>query len=421
MEAGQAPLSTWRAPLTDGILVLPASDAVEARQVQDGDVVWRRGVAPLSPRCAMTCRDLVLVGGVSPTGMPDLVALDRASGAPRFAIRLGGVFAAPIAVDWGFIAASTHALAAFDTAGSRLWQVDFPRTADGLPGGPALARPALLEDLVIAGAADGRLHAYALADGHEVWSVELPRRLLSGAASDGHQVVVATRDLIMAFDADGKERWRHPIAGDPAYASPVVAGGIVYAATGTGATVLALTAAGGDLLWQRPIGNDCYSQPALARDHIVVGDMANRLVVIERSTGRIVGENALAGTGGVYLSDPVLADHVVGVGTADGTYHVLAPDAAAPPGPSTDHHLVTAPNPFTSEVRLLEVPAGLAAGAELRVFDAAGHLRRRITVTGTNAAWDGRDDNGRVVPAGIYFLRLSAGNNAAEGKVILIR
>jgi outer membrane protein assembly factor BamB len=419
IEAGQAPLSAWRAPLVDGILILPSSEAVEAREALSGDVVWRHEVAPLSPRCAATLGDLVMVGGVAPDGTPDLVALDRASGVQRFAIRLGGVFAAPVAVDGGFVAASTHALGAFDTQGTRLWQVDFPRTQDGLPGGPALARPALLGDLVIVGAADSRLHAYSLAAGHEVWSVELPRRLLAGGTSDDQQVVVATRDIILAFTADGRERWRHAITGDPAYASPVIADDVVYAATGTGASVLALTAEKGELIWQRSIGHDCYSRPALARDHVVVGDMANRLLVIERSTGRIEGANELAGMGGVYLSDPVLADQVVGVGTADGTYHVLVPDSAPAAAPG-DGRLLAVPNPFRSEVRFLEIPAG-ATGAELRVFDVDGRLRRRIAVQEENPTWDGADESGKALPAGIYFLRLNSGNDVIEGKVVRIR
>lgn len=415
---GEVALSSWRAPLRDQVLLLPAADGVEARAARTGDLLWRADLGALSPRTAAYCQDLVLVGGVAPAGEPDLVALDAASGAVRFGVRLGGVFAAPIPTAGGFVAASTHALAAYDAAGTRLWQVDFPRTADGYPGGPGLARPALLGDLVLAGAADARLHAFALADGREVWSSPLPRRLLAGVATDGSQAIVSTLGTIIAFDALGRERWRRAIAGDPAYATPAVAGGLVYAATGTGGAVLALDAADGRLVWITELGTDCYSHPAITREHVLVGDMTSRLLALERQGGAIAWSTGLLGSGGVYLADPVVADSLVGVGTADGTFEVLASDPA--PAPPARAALRFAPNPFRDEVTIL-VPESEGA-ARLLVFDASGRLRRAIAVAaGSPPRWDGRDDRGRAVPAGTYFLRFVDGSGPHVGKVERLR
>jgi len=420
VAAGELTLSSWRAPLRDMVLILPAADGVEARAARTGEVLWRASLGSLSPRAAAYRGDLVLVGGVAPAGEPDLIALDAASGGRRFAVRLGGVFAAPIATPGGFVTASTHALAAFDAAGARLWQVDFPRTAAGYPGGPGLARPALLGELVLAGAADSRLHAFALADGHEVWSAPLPRRLLSGVAADGAQAIVSTLDTIIAFDPLGHERWRRAIAGDPAYATPAVADGVVYAATGTGGAVLALDAAGGRLLWTAELGADCYSQPAITRDHVIAGDTAGRLLAIERAGGATAWSAELSGGGGVYLADPVVADSLVGVGTADGTFEVLKSDPA--PVPPAAGALRFAPNPFRDEVTILVPESEPEGAAELLVFDASGRLRRRIAVAaGTRPRWDGRDRAGRALPAGTYFLRLNNERGARSGKVERLR
>lgn len=417
VDAGELTLSSWRAPLRDQVFVLPAAGAVEARAARTGTLLWSSSLGSLSPRSAAYLGELLLVGGVSPAGEHDLVALDAVSGAVRFGVRLGGVFAAPVPTANGFVAASTHALAAFDAAGTRLWQVDFPRTADGHPGGPALSRPALLGDLILAGAADSRLHAFALADGHEVWSAPLPRRLLSGVAADSAQGIVSTLGAIIAFDAFGNERWRRVIDGDPAYATPALGEGVVYAASGTGGAVFALDAASGRIIWENRLGADCYSQPALTCEHVVVGDMASRLLAIDRQSGWTAGRWTLTGAGGVYLADPVVADSLVGVGTADGTFEVLAsePESAPPPAPGA---LRFAPNPFADQVELAGPASAPDRATELLVFDAGGRLRRRIAIpAGTTPRWDGRDGAGRALAAGIYFLCLDDGVRALTGKV----
>jgi len=54
------------------------------------------------------------------------------------------------------------------------------------------------------------------------------------------------------------------------------------------------------------------------------------------------------------------------------------------------------------------------ASVSLEVADAAGRIRRRILSSRAQPAgnltltWDGRDDAGRPVPSGTYFLRLRA-------------
>ncbi len=64
--------------------------------------------------------------------------------------------------------------------------------------------------------------------------------------------------------------------------------------------------------------------------------------------------------------------------------------------------------------------------ADLAVFDASG---RRVRTLASGAqprglvtlSWDGRDDGGRAVSAGIYFLRLSAGERSETRRVTLLR
>ncbi len=66
-----------------------------------------------------------------------------------------------------------------------------------------------------------------------------------------------------------------------------------------------------------------------------------------------------------------------------------------------------------------------SARATIVVYDAAG---RRVRVladgelgAGTHAiAWDGRDQRGAAVPAGVYFVRASAGDARREQRLVVI-
>jgi hypothetical protein len=83
------------------------------------------------------------------------------------------------------------------------------------------------------------------------------------------------------------------------------------------------------------------------------------------------------------------------------------------------------PNPFAGSATLrYGQPAGRAA--DLVVFDTAGRTVRCLA-GGTAAAgprtveWDGRDDAGRVVPTGVYFVRLRGPGCSLTQRLLRIR
>lgn len=91
------------------------------------------------------------------------------------------------------------------------------------------------------------------------------------------------------------------------------------------------------------------------------------------------------------------------------------PEVPAPAGPLPN------PAPHGSAIRF-EVPPG--SPVELSIYDPTGRLRRTIRgrpAAGTERAiaWDGRDEAGRLLPAGTYAYRLRVGAAITAGKVTL--
>jgi flagellar hook assembly protein FlgD len=83
------------------------------------------------------------------------------------------------------------------------------------------------------------------------------------------------------------------------------------------------------------------------------------------------------------------------------------------------------PNPFNPEtVFAFRIPeAGLAV---LEVYDVRGQLVRvllegRLEPGRHEAVWDGREQDGRPVPSGIYLVRLTAGRSCRIQRTALLR
>jgi hypothetical protein len=83
------------------------------------------------------------------------------------------------------------------------------------------------------------------------------------------------------------------------------------------------------------------------------------------------------------------------------------------------------PNPFNPSTSIrFSLP--VAARVSLRVYDVAGRPVRTLLDEDRpagehGAAWDGKDDRGAAVPAGVYFYRLAAGEELLSRKMILLK
>jgi flagellar hook assembly protein FlgD len=87
--------------------------------------------------------------------------------------------------------------------------------------------------------------------------------------------------------------------------------------------------------------------------------------------------------------------------------------------------LLVSPNPSRGSAGLaFSLPE--AGAVSLRIFDAQGGAVRSL-LEGSHAAgdrrvvWDGRDERGRIVGAGVYYATLRAGNRTSTRPITIMR
>lgn len=89
--------------------------------------------------------------------------------------------------------------------------------------------PAIADGSVYAVAADGSLARIDAASGHQLWRINVGTPLTAGVGSDGATVAVAAeKGVLMAFDSDGKLRWKAQ-ASSEILSAPAVGQGLVIA------------------------------------------------------------------------------------------------------------------------------------------------------------------------------------------------
>jgi hypothetical protein len=87
--------------------------------------------------------------------------------------------------------------------------------------------------------------------------------------------------------------------------------------------------------------------------------------------------------------------------------------------------LTISPNPSGSTVRIVApIPPSRAPGgtAALEVADLAGRVvRRMVAPLASGFTWDGRGEDGRLLPVGVYLYRVSTGQHTWRGRSCLLR
>jgi hypothetical protein len=107
----------------------------------------------------------------------------------------------------------------------------------------------------------------------------------------------------------------------------------------------------------------------------------------------------------------------------DGTLTPVSDDPASTV-PRSGATLTAAPNPF-NPATTLRFRTGAAGAVRLTVYDARGRQVRMLVnqqlSAGEHAArWDGRDDAGRAVAAGVYLARVTASSGEATTAKLML-
>lgn len=128
------------------------------------------------------------------------------------------------------------------------------------------------------------------------------------------------------------------------------------------------------------------------------------------------------GPGGVPVTDLVI---VSASGTPYGAGGATAVADAAPDGIGDAAHLAAFPNPTRGDVELrFALPRPVVP--RLNIYDSTGRRVRGLEDANVRAGvqsvlWDGRNDQGALVPSGVYFARVSWQDQSATTRVTLLR
>lgn len=225
----------------------------------NGATLWQTDLTPVSDRADDASGGGLAAGGglvFATTGFGELVALDPASGAVA-------------------------------------WRQKF----DAAPAGA----PAFADGRVYVTARDGSAWGISAADGKVLWSLPgSPGSGVTGGTSpavDARQVIFPfSSGLMVAADkASGQGLWNAYVAGERqgrAFASvrdvtgdPVIAGGVVYAATSSG-RIVAVNADTGLPVWSA--GEGATSPPLVAGGSVFVVNDEDQLVRLSASSGEVI-------------------------------------------------------------------------------------------------------------------------------------
>jgi len=163
---------------------------------------------------------------------------------------------------------------------------------------PGQAGPTVDDDRYYVVGEPGELAAFDTATGRPLWRVDTKERLSAGVgAADGLVAVGTRKGDLLAFDRDGKARWRAALGSDVAVA-PAVGQGAVVVRTGDG-HIVGLSASDGSRKWAFARNTPVLvlhasGAPAISDKVAYVPFPGGKLLAVEVDSGKVLWEATVA-------------------------------------------------------------------------------------------------------------------------------
>jgi glucose/arabinose dehydrogenase len=143
-----------------------------------------------------------------------------------------------------------------------------------------------------------------------------------------------------------------------------------------------------------------------------------RVVFVPGTVDQVALVEVFADLGESVLDVTTGADGLLWVATATKIWRILPPGVASVELPVARASLAAAPNPFTRGVAL--TLSGTESYDRLDVIDLAGRRVRSIVAGAATLFWDGRDEDGREAPAGVYLVRTRGTGTTLTRRVVKV-
>jgi len=281
------------------VYVAGSGGRVVAVDLESGSDQWSRNLDITISGGVGTGDGLVLVGGLD----GEVVALDRRDGSEVWRSQVSSEVMAPPRAGSGTVIVRTidGAVAGLSsTSGESRWNIRRSLPSLTLRGS---SPPIMDQGIAVMGFADGRLAAVDMTSGAIVWEISVSRpsgtneveRMIDVDASplaQGNILYAASfQGNVSAFDlASSQQLWTRKVSSHTDLAAD---SNNLYVSDSSG-RVHALDRRTGEEIWvQDALLRRRLSGPAVAGDHVVVGDYQGYLHVLDKSDGRLVGRRGL--------------------------------------------------------------------------------------------------------------------------------
>ncbi len=343
------------------------------------------------------------------------------------------VIVSGITSGWGEQARGAHRFLAFDKkTGQTVWVSS--------PGGrpydttysPPIAAMVNGTRLLIAGGADGAVHALKPQTGEPVWKYVMSKRgINTGAVLKGTTAIVSHSEenldssemgLIAAVDASakgdiGKDQIKWSVKGfQGGYSSPVIDGDRIYQVD-NGAVLYAFDIASGKQLWRLHLGTIQKASPALAGGKLYVGTENGKFYILKPGPDRceILDEDLL---GQESAPEAIIASVAISRGrvylvSSEALYCIGKKSNALPPPAEVKEQPAATGVVAHAQVAPTELvlKPGESVRFQARLFDAQGRFLRE-----GQAAWSLEQLRGAVQENGLFQASLDAVAQAGQVK-----